>query len=347
MRKKGRRHEANLDEKEGCATLLEGPIRASHSNKLSTCTIMMNFQKSLLFGAAAVFLWGCTPEEALLETSSAPEPGEVLEERRGALVAEFIYPRSWGGEGVEVQAQFLDARGVDVESALEALEVWIPRQGLEEGDCQVVMPRGPASGDSMSLHLLNLGPIFIESPDERLELPPRRFPDLLSSFHGVVYGSEWSWERDVNLVEYYPGAVYSFSAPGSANAGGFDVELVAPDPMIVVAVNGEELNGAQRLRFAPDEEVELIWESEDFTRGDVYIDLIAGPGARSPRLQCRASDQGAFVLPGDLIKAVVGTRQGAELALRRVHSHRASVDGLDETDFYFLTTDRLQVQLQR
>ena len=307
---------------------------------------MKNFRNQMILGITALALVGCSTEDVLPENGAVEFEGELLEERLGALVAEFVYPRSWGGEGVEVQAQFLDARGVKVESALDALEVWMPRRGLESGDCLRVEQERAHAGEPVALHLLDVGPIAVESPDELLELPPRRFPDLLSAFHGVVYGSEWSWERDVNLVEYYPGAPYRFSAPGSIHAGGFDISLTAPDPMVLVAINGEELRGEEGLSVNSEEELELVWDTEGFGFGDgeVYLDLSAGYGARALRYQCRTDDQGAFTVPAGVLQSLSEVRSSAELSLRRVHSQEAQVEGLERVQFYFLTTDRVELR---
>ncbi len=309
--------------------------------------MMVNYSYIAPILLAALLVAGCSSEDTLPELGGDTGEDPVLEERYGALLAEFVYPRGWGGSGVEVQAQFLDARGVAVESALEALEVWMPRRGLEMGDCQLgASERADYNGyEPVSLHLLDVGHIEVESPGGETALPPRRLPDLLSAFYGVVYGSEWSWESELNLVEYYPGAPYRFSAPGSAKAGGFDVVLSAPDPIILMAANGAELRDESSLEVAADEDLELVWDIDGPGAGsvEVFLDLSTGYGPDQNRIQCRVEDDGAYTIPGSLIRELGEDRSGLELELRRVRRSNATVDGLDEAHFYFVTTDRLEI----
>lgn len=295
---------------------------------------------------------GCSSGDTLAEPSVQSVDGEVVEERYGALLAEFVYPREWGAETVEVQAQFLDARGVAVESALDALEVWMPRRGLEMADCQFAAPAAPAghgteSSEPVSLHLLDVGDITVVSPQERLELPPRRLPDLLSSFYGVVYGSEWSWDGEDNWVDYYPGVAYRFSAPGTSRVGGFDLWLNAPEPILLAAANGDELRDRSSVDVEGGQDLELIWDVSGFDDAgvEVFIDLVAGYGPERTRLQCRADDNGAFTVPSSMIRAFQAQGQ-VDLELRRVRRSEVAVDGLDSAHFHFVTTDRVELRFQ-
>ena len=290
----------------------------------------------ILFGAA------CSTEDGLGEgaTSAAAEP--VMAERHGSLVAEFVYPRSWESDGVSIQAQFLDARGVSVESALQALEVWTPVASLERADCVMLPLERTRSSEPVSLSLLDLGELEVVAPEGAFYLPPRRLPDLLSAFYGVVYGSEWTVGLDRELLDFYPGAIYGFSAPGSALAGGFDVALRAPEPIVLIALNGEEVRGTgQELGGARD--LELVWEPDGAADVEVYIDVATGFGPDQPRLQCRTADTGAFTVPEALVGSLLERGQAVDLELRRVRRVEAPVEGLDAAEFLFSTMDRVEL----
>ncbi len=293
---------------------------------------------ALLFVAAA-----CSTEDGLGDVSADAGEPTHLHERHGALVADFTYPRSWDGDGLNVQAQFLDARGVAVESALQALEVWSPAPGLGLSDCVVTpLDRQPrASSEPVSLRLLDVGEIEIDAPEGHLYLAPRRLPDLLSAFYGVVYGSEWSSPFDGDLLEYYPGSTYRFSAPGSSLAGGFDVTLRAPEPMVLLAANGEELRGGY-LDHDSQQDLELVWEIDGADDVEIFIDVSPGYGPDQPRLQCRTPDTGAFTVPASMLSDLRG--HPLDLEIRRVRRVTTAVDGLDEAHFFFTTTDRVELR---
>ncbi len=296
---------------------------------------------------AAGLMAACSSQDALSEGAADADEASVVEERYGALSAEFVYPRSTDDEGVDVQAQFLDARGVPVDSALEALEVWMPRRGLEMESCQLSTgsASAPAGHEPVSLHLLDVGEIDVMSPQDTLTLEPRRLPDLLSSFYGVVYGSEWSDLGARDFVEYYPGSDYRFIAPGSAQAGAFDVTLQAPDPIVLLAANGEEIRDETVLSVAADEALELVWASDDgvWSTEEVFIDLSAGYGPDQTRIQCRARDHGAFSVSASRLRELSQFSDEVDLEIRRVRSGEAAIEGLDKVDFYFATTDKIEL----
>lgn len=295
-------------------------------------------------------LAGCFSNDELSEQPRDEDPERTVEERYGALSAEFVYPRSGVDHGVEVQAQFLDVRGVAVEPAMEALEVWMPRRGLEMDTC-IIDDGADVSSDRyqpVSLHLLDLGDIAVSSPDERVILEPRRLPDLLSSFYGVVYGSEWSDLASDNFVEYYPGATYRFTAPGTVEAGTFDVSLQAPEPIVLLAADGDEIRDRTSYSTVDNQPLELVWETDGALWGaeEVFIDLFAGYGPDQARIQCRTRDHGAFSIPSSKLRELSRTSDEVDLQLRRVRRSEASIRGLDEVDFYFSTTDGIELHFR-
>ncbi len=293
---------------------------------------------------------GCSSGDTLSEQPGEQDAERTVEERYGALSAEFVYPRTGPDQGVQLQAQFLDARGVAVEPAMEALEVWMPRRDLQMEECIFDDGAAVASDRSepVSLHLLDLGDIEVRAPEQSVVLAPRRLPDLLSSFYGVVYGSEWSdWESDT-FVDYIPGSTYRFAAPGTAQGGDFDVTLEAPEPIVLLAADGEEIRDAVVHPAIDNQPLELVWDSDGMIlgSGDIFIDLSAGYGPDQARIQCRTRDYGAFSIPAPKLRKLSRHSDEVDLQLRRVRRVEADVEGLDEVDFYFATTDGIGLRLK-
>lgn len=306
----------------------------------------MTTSRHIAAGALAlVLLMGCSDEEPGAEIGAPVEDPFTETVRYGALTAEFLYPRAWESEGVAVQAHFMDARGVAVGPALDALEMWRPIRGLRSGSCeQVLASRAPMSDGAASLHLLDVGAIAVEAPVADASLPPRRLPDLLNAFYGVVYGSEYSWESDAELLDYFPGATYRFAAPGGPLAGAFDVTLQAPDPMVLVGLNGQELRDQAGAEVDGERPVELVWDvAANPSQSDVYIDISAGYGPDRLRVQCRTGDDGAFSVPQASLAPLWQEAGTLEMVVRRVRHQPVQLEGLDETDFFFTTADRFEL----
>lgn len=295
---------------------------------------------------AAGLIAGCSSGDPLSEPRDAgDDDATVLETSYGALSAQ-VQPRTESEQGpVDIQAQFLDARGVAVESALQALEVWVPHRGLEQGECRRIerMDRVSADHQPVSLHLIDVGDIVVETTQQAMSIQPRQMPDLLSSFYGVIYGSEFSRGDDDAAVGYHPGELYRFSADGSSGVGGFDVAMEAPRPMVLVAANGEEIEHGQTVTVSSHQDLELVWESRSDESGEVFIDLAEGGVADSARIQCRTDDDGAFSVPSDQLGQF---GDDARMEVRRVHRTGVDMEGLDDAEFYFATTDRIRLHLR-
>lgn len=312
---------------------------------------MINYARIIMIGSlAAGFLAGCSSSDPLSGEDSGADDDAVLEQSYGAVTAEFSYPRSGDEKGVDVQAQFVDARGVAIAPALEALEVWMPQSGLETGACRFLHYGADEGTDDAPalLHLHDIGDIDVESPKEQITVEPTRLPDLLGSFYGVVYSTEWSDDRSDGFLEYYPDGEYRFQAPGSEKAGALDVELQSPDPVVLMAANGQRIRDETTMAIDVDDELELVWTSEGGIDGgdEVYIDLSTGYGPEHARVQCRARDLGAFSVPRSELRELSRLGDRIDLELRRVRRGETSVDGLEHVDVHFATTDRITLEVE-
>lgn len=291
---------------------------------------------------------GCSPGEPISEQQrdAGGEDDEFAQERYGALAVEAPADRAGEAADLDIQAQFLDARGVDVRSALQALEVWAPVRDLETGECRLEGEPGGAAADDhqpVSLHLLDVGDLQIEGAGDAARLEPRQLPDLLSSFYGVIYGSDWDDSAVETDLEYRPGQQYRFRAPGGEQTGDFDVAVQAPRPVVLAAANGRELYERDGVTVQRGQDLELVWETDGTEDGEVFIDVAVGSTPYGTRVQCRTDDDGAFSIPAD---SLARFDSSTELELRRVHRTRADVEGLEEVDVYFSTTDHIELHLE-
>ena len=295
---------------------------------------------------ATALIAGCSAGDPLASEQGDAGDDTVSQSSYGALTAQFVYPRAVDEGGVEIQAQFVDARGVAIEPALEALEVWMPRSGVEVGDCQL-----RRHGDDISdgadepaqLRLHDLGDITVESPKEQMTMEPTHLPDLLGSFYGVVYETQ---RRDF-FVDYYPGGQYRFAAPGSEETGPFDAAVGAPDPIAVVGANGVEIRDETYMGVGSDEKLELVWTTADSVsagQDEVFIDLSTGYGPNHVRVQCRAEDDGAFAVPSSMLHEISRVSDSADLELRRLRRGQTSVEGFESVDVNFATKDRVELR---
>lgn len=287
--------------------------------------------------AAAALLAACSTDEdslAELELEEAAPPS--IEGRAGSVLVEYSTATS---NGVSVHAQFLDVRGVSLEAALDALDVWTPDAELDLDTCSVRVP--PPTGEeaeNVRLHMMDVGPITVSSFDQSIRLEGRRVPDL-RSFSGVVYGNEEGFDFEEAVLPYQPDASYQIVAPGGAQAGGFHVTLQAPSVPEIEAVAG---------RYAVDDapidlgggDLELHWR---VAAPSAALFLDVGTGSPSDaRLRCRLEDDGEFVLPTSILEQL--DSPALRVTLRRIDSVSMGIAGIDDTSFLFATTDEVSVR---
>jgi hypothetical protein len=292
-----------------------------------------------LVGLLAV---GCSTEESLPQLDVDPQQS-ADETRAGTLLAEYAHPRSNRSGGLSVHAQFLDVQGVNYETALEALEVWSPDWQLQVDGCSLRSdaPVAQSSADEIRLELLDVGPISVRGPQEAITLEARRLPDLLSAFAGVIYGTEQGLEDPALHIDFRPGALYGFDAPGHADSGGFGVSLRAPEPIQISAVGGQPLGQASYAAWDFDHDLPLQWDPDFGGDDELFLLVSSGFGPDRPRLSCRLEDDGSFVLPAPLLEQMAGDADDLELSLRRVNARAVDIDGLESSEFIFSTVDEI------
>jgi len=294
----------------------------------------------------------CTNDEPL----SSPRGDETTDEERrrvGSLLAEFETVDGREASRVDVHAQFIDARGVAVDRAFDALDVWSSDGRLDRDACAMPNSEGqlgtqPTRGDDIRLDLLSVGPITIEGPSRRLQLQERRLPALVEAFSGVVYGTSDRQQTTSSLdhLEYAAGAAYTFRAPGDREAGGFDVTLRAPERVRLEAVSGRIGSGSGEVQLRRGRDLSIQWNGTGNEQADLFLDLEAGAGPDAPRLKCRLEDDGRFTLPGELLTELADKTSRLGMTLRRVESKRVDVPRIEHAEFYLSASDHLTLRLE-
>ncbi len=293
---------------------------------------------------AGLLLAGCSTEESLpqLDVDGAPTADDT---RAGTLLAEYSHPRGASRGGVSVHAQFLDVRGVNYDTALEALEVWSPDWQLDVDACSMRSGVDVANQqpDDIRLELLDVGPITVRGPREAIRLEARRLPDLLSAFSGVIYGTEQGFGSQPLRIGYEPGAWYSFGASGRSHTGGFYVTMRAPRPLHIASIGG--LAAAEGRQIAVDfaRDLTIEWEPSfaETSEDTVFLYISSGFGPDRPRVTCRVDDDGSFTVPNTVVEQLAKDSGELELTMRRITAQRVDIDKLDASEFIFSTVDEI------
>ncbi|MGM0558939.1 MAG: hypothetical protein ACQEVA_21300 [Myxococcota bacterium] len=304
---------------------------------------LLNSKIGWLTAGAAILLASACSTEDPMPRADAGESRAASEVRSGSVLAEYETREGAESSRLSVHAQFIEAEGVSYTTALEALEVWHPDWELDRGACSLRSGDYAQQSDSadIRLDLLDLGPISVQGPTDSLELEPRRLPDLLSAFSGVIYGTEGGFDYDRAPLPYEPGAVYRFEAPGTETVDGFSVELQAPAPVRIESVAGRSTEGVDTIALPDADDLEIRWgaASDDAA---VFLDLSSGFGPDRPRLTCRVEDDGLFTIPSSLLEQF-DVQSGVDVALRRVHATDARVDGFDDSEVILSAVDEVTV----
>ncbi len=291
---------------------------------------------------ALIPLWvGCTSEDHLVESQGSDEDeGVTVQESYGALIASHSHDRSGDAGDMMLQAQVVEARGVRAAPAIRALDVWLPPQDIEVGECQFEEPQRPdvSVEGAASLRLLDVGDIEVTTPSQQIYLAPTRLPDLLASFHGVIYDRGFSADD----LAYEPDQRWQMWAPGAESTGPMDATMRTPEPMVLTGANGVAIADAQRRALIDDDQdLELVWSnlSED---DQVFIELHTGQGLRATSVVCHSEDSGAFSVPASKIRDLARHGDRVEMRIRRVRSGDIAIDGVERAEYFFSVEDALE-----
>jgi hypothetical protein len=299
----------------------------------------MTSRISTLLIATATLAAACSTDDEIRQIDLEEASPSPVEQRAGSVLVEYNPTTS---NGVSVHAQFMDVRGVSVETAFDALDVWTPDGALDRDACSVRVP--PSAGEEsedVRLRMLDVGPIAVSALEHSIRLEGRRVPDL-RTFSGVVYGNEEGFDFDQAFLPFEPEARYAIAAPGGEEAGGFHVTLQAPSVPEIETVSGRYAVDTAPIRLDGDD-LELRWTVND-PGAALYLDI--GPAsfrADGPRLRCRLDDDGDFVVPYSILDRISASGTPLSVTLRRADVIKTGIDEVEDTTFVFAATDQVVV----
>jgi hypothetical protein len=281
---------------------------------------------ALLLGAMA-----CNTDDGIESNDAGESRAELQEARYGTVLAEFHASDS----STDFHAQFMDARGISIDDAERALEIWSPDSTLDIDTCSV-RTGGIDNAELMQLRLLDVGPIRVTGADSRIELFGRSLPDFSTTVSGVIYGNDEGFELDRAELTYDPFERYRVTAEGTDEMGGFTVWLMAPDVPRLASVE-------ESLKI--QDELDVVWDASGVTNyTELYLDVRPDTsGLAAPRMTCRIEDDGQFALPRAVVEQLGSDSFSVEL--RRVHRVPVDVEGLDGTEFLFAASDSRAARL--
>ncbi|MFW5968856.1 MAG: hypothetical protein ACOCV2_15125 [Persicimonas sp.] len=289
---------------------------------------------------------GCSTDETTPQRE-VDRDADADEARAGTLLAEYAQPREGRAGGLSVHAQFIDVQGVSYDEALAALEVWYPDWNLSSETCDLREEPSisQTEADDIRMELLDVGPIDVRGPNEAIELQARRIPDLLSSFSGVIYGTDRSYEDRPLRLGFEPGARYDFDAPGTRHSGDFAVSLHSPQPVRIESIGHRPITDDARRDWDFDTDLTVQWrpEPDDRNADALFLHLSSGFGPDRPSMTCRLEDDGSFAIPGPLLEQLSAESNELDLALRRVNTESVDIDGLETSEFVFSTVDEVTI----
>lgn len=301
----------------------------------------MTFREYIPLLSLALAASACSVDDTV---EAAPDGSEdALETHRtGLIVADFERDQT------VVHGQFLDLYGISSETALSALDVWLPDPELTLDACSLRAPEAGQAHHGFQINLLDVGPITIAFEDASVQLQGRRLPDLVRGVSGVVYGSEQGYEFDGVDVPHHPNLMYTVSAPGSADAGGFTEQIEAPEIPTLVgyagAVSSSPDVDLEALEYGRD--LELRWIEASSGQGSaLYLDVSAVNSSNTLRLACRLEDDGVFLIPGNVISQLAEDLDQLDITLRRIRGVDVHLEGLDQTELLFAATSRATVEI--
>jgi len=277
--------------------------------------------------AVASLLAGCV-------VGGTPADGPVTRSTGSMVRVDLSYTRLSAAEiRFEGQAHFVRYRAID-STAVPTLLGFTDGDALAMDSCRVI--DGAAELDDAlaqereaipEVSLLEAGRIEIRGPIDQTSLVPHPYPELVPFVSGYVYGAPQ--QPPLTLV---PGQTYQVVAEGAEEVGPFSTAAAAPAAFAGVHVAAYERGG----------DLDLRWDGIAGSPLVLEVKWAAENGARVVR--CRATDDGAFIVPRTFLQFPAMT-QTATVSASRLERSPLWASGVGRGDLTIALRDIVSLQV--
>jgi len=184
----------------------------------------------------------------------------------------------------------------------------------------------PATGATRTVELVNLGAITVEANGARVQMQPRRLPDIVDLVSGVVYSTRAPAAEALPADTSY---ILRASGRPDLDVPPFAAVATAPNEPVDLVVAGQDARRPGGLTLAPDGPTEISWGAggpDDV----VYVDVTqsAATGLRNTR--CLFDDAGRAVIAASAFTEGDGT-----MTVHRLHREAFQARGIDTGEIRF------------
>jgi hypothetical protein len=209
----------------------------------------------------------------------------------------------------EVSARFVKVHGAIDDGALRLAGTQLTLPAL--GECTTLVDE-PLRAPTVSVELLNVGALNVESAAGKATLQPRRVPDVTDLVSGVLYTARTDGLR---------GTVRVRAAGADPEIGPLVAEAQAPAELRGLKVAGVEGKGPEPIGVAAGA-IDVDWEAGNRT-DVVYVDVLA---QGTPTTRCAVADVGHLTVPAP-------SSQTGTIAVHRLHREPLAAMGRGELRF--------------
>jgi hypothetical protein len=289
---------------------------------------------------AAPVLSGCSGGE------NARDAGESV---RSLVRVDLTYTRNLQAEPrFDAQAHFvrytapgspdrIDRAGVPTLLGLEYFDsIPVDTCRLSDGTAALdqALSYPTEAGASTEVSLLDAGRLEVRGPVDRSALLPHHYPELVPFVSGVVYGGD-----ELQPLALVFGQTYQVVGEGGEEVGPFAASATAPHAFPALAVEPLRRGADLDVRWADASALEL---NEPLL---LEVRWSGRTGSRS--VQCRVRDDGAFVVPRDVLASLPAAAQlvSASVTATRVQRGPLSAPGIGAGELTLSLRDQAPLQV--
>jgi hypothetical protein len=287
--------------------------------------------------ALLVFLGLAACEPSAGEVRPATRERVAPATRTAIVELSAVLPRHAADERVrvDVSAHFVEARGLSREASLSLLGVWLP--GTAADGCVVRRSGAIAHSADVELRLLDAGRLGTVGNGEAVFIEPRSMPPWIPEVSGWVYAGPRT-----SPLSYAWGEPFTAWVDGSDEVGAFVIDVVAPAPVELVALNGRPPDDFGVVDAAADSDL-VVELDAGVSDSPAWLTVSGVDGHDGATIECRVSGQSRLTFDMLDLDGIFGAGTPIDVALRRVERWPLPASAGVSGEVVFSFRDRVEV----